>query len=190
MKRAALSALAVLVVAAVAPAAGAVERQHHLGVGGGPAILKVDDKTTLSIGGVGNVHYAYGLSDAFNFMAEGGYALVALDEASGKDASGKDIPATRPAGIGHAGAGVAYVLDVVQWVPYVGLMPTAYMLNGGSLDGTKMAFGASLALGLDYQISRSIAAGVALRQHMLLTNVSTYPTYTQALLRVELMWGW
>lgn len=148
-------------------------------------MLKIDDKTTMSVGGYGAVHYAYGLSDAFNFMAEGGFALVALDEAKGDK-----IPTTRPASVSHAGAGVAYVLDVVQWVPYIGLLGTGYLFNGGSLDGAKAGFGGALALGLDYQFSRSIAGGVGLRQHFVLSDMSTYPSYTQALVRVEWMWGW
>lgn len=169
----------------VASAASAVEHQHHLGVGGGIALLKIDDKSTMSVGGSGRLHYAYGLSDAFNFVAEGAYGIVALDEEKGPT-----IPATRPASLGHVGAGATYVLDVIQWVPYVGALGTGYMLNGGSLDKARGVFGVALAAGLDYQVSRSFAVGGAVRQHLMLTAMSTYPTFTEAYLRVEFMWGW
>ena len=59
---------------------GAAEKQHHIGAGGGVSILKIDDKTTLSVGGLGLLHYAYGLTDAFNLVAEAGYAQVAVGE--------------------------------------------------------------------------------------------------------------
>ncbi|MFO0670356.1 MAG: hypothetical protein U0235_12130 [Polyangiaceae bacterium] len=54
-------------------------------------MLKIDDKTTMSVGGLGKLHYAYGLSDAFNLMVEG-YGIVAIGEAKGMS-----IPPTRPA---------------------------------------------------------------------------------------------
>lgn len=164
----------------------AVEKQQHLGIGGGLSLLKIDDKSTMSIGGVVGLHYAYGLSDAFNFVAEGGVAPVARGEAKGPD-----IPPTRPENIAHVGAGATYVIDVgLDWVPYVGALGTGYLLNGGSLDGSKLGFGVALAAGLDYQISRSWAAGVAFRQHEILTSLGTYPSYTEGLLRVEFVWGW
>ena len=178
---------AALAVAAsgVAPSAAAVERQHHLGVGGGIALLNVHDKSTVSVGGSGRLHYAYGLSDAFNFVAEGAYGIVALDEDKGQG-----IPATRPATIAHVGAGATYVLDVIQWVPYIGALGTGYLLNGGSLEQPRGIFGVALAVGLDYQISRSLAVGAAARQHFMLTALGTYPSFTEAFLRAEFMWGW
>lgn len=179
------AASSVLVSMMVSAPAGAVERQHHLGAGGGIALLKVDDKSTMSAGGMGSLHYAYGFSDAFNLVAEGGYSLVALGEEKGAG-----IPATRPAGIGHLGAGATYVLDVIQWVPYIGLLGTGYTFHGGSIDGVKGAFGATVAVGLDYQLSRSFAFGLAGRQHVVLSALSTYPTFTEGFVRFEVLWGW
>jgi hypothetical protein len=165
--------------------AGAVERQHHLGAGGGISLLKIDDKSTIDFGGMADLHYAYGLSDAFNFVAEGGYAIVAAGEAKGPD-----IPTTRPASIAHVGAGATYVLDVISWVPYIGALGTGYVLGGGSMDKSKAGFGVALAVGLDYQISRSLAVGIAGRQHLILNELATYPSYTEGFLRAEFMWGW
>lgn len=176
---------AAIAFVSAAPEASAVERQHHLGVGGGLAMLKIDDKSTLSVGGTGSLHYAYGLSDAFNLMVEGGYGVVALGEDKGAG-----IPPTRPSTLGHFGLGAGYVLDVVQWVPYVGALATGYTMSGGSLDKTRIDLGVGVAAGLDYQLTRSFAVGAAVRQHFILTAMSTYPSYTEALLRAEYVWGW
>ena len=47
-----------------------------------------------------------------------------------------------------------------------------------------------MQLGLDYQLSRHWAIGAAGQQHFLLTDISTYPSYTTFMLRFEYMWGY
>lgn len=194
MKRAhRASALAVAggVVAAaltlLAPSnAHAIERQHHLGLAPSLALLKVDDKSTMSIGAGGALHYAYGLNDQWNFMVEAGSAVVAADQ----QLDFPDSPRTRPATVDHATIGAGYVIDILRWVPYVSLMGGAYRLAGGTLPESLFLAGASAGVGLDYQLSRQFAVGVAGRQHFLLTKMSTYPTYTTVSFRIEFMWGY
>ncbi len=169
-----------------AGAAGAVERQHHIGVDGGLSMLDVADKSTLDVGGGLGLHYTYGLSDAFNFVAEGTGSIVALKQHLDQPTS----PHTRPSTLSSLAVGVVYVLDVLRWVPYGGLLAGGYMLTGGTLDKATFDGGVQVALGVDYQVTRSFSAGLALRQHMLLTDLSTYPTYTTAFLRLEYVWGW
>jgi hypothetical protein len=164
--------------------AGAVEHEHHLGVDAGASMLVMSDKTDLG-GGVGG-HWAYGLNDAFNLMVEASWSLVAL----GEKVQSATTPRTRPSTVGNAGVGVGYVLDVLQWVPYAGLLVGGYALTGGTLDVSKIRPGAVLALGLDYRFGPSWAAGLAFRQHMLVTEVSTYPSFTQVFARLEYTWGW
>jgi hypothetical protein len=53
----------------------------------------------------------------------------------------------------------------------------------------KVLPGVEFALGLDYRCSRRLALGVALRQHMM-SEVSTYPSFSQAFARLEYTWGW
>jgi hypothetical protein len=180
-----LALLAGGAVLASARPSHAFERQHHLGVEGGFGILKVADKDTLDLGGGGQVHYAYGISDAFNFLVEGGYFQVALEEASGQK-----IPANRPTGVSNLGVGIAYVLDVVRWVPYGGVLADGYLFTGGNLEKPRFAAGLALALGLDYQISRNFAVGFAFRQHFALSAITDYPSYSQFFLRAEYVWGW
>jgi hypothetical protein len=180
--RAALFLLALLVPAS----AQAAEREHKLGLQLGLSMLKVDDKSTMSTGAGGGLTYSYGLTDAFNLMAEGSYNLVAADQQ--QDAP--DTPRTRPASVSHAGIGAAYVFDVLSWVPYVGLLGGGYYLAGGTLDKAKVLPGIGVALGLDYRISFKLAVGIGARQHLMLTDLSTYPSFTQVFAKLEYTWGW
>jgi len=182
MSRAAIAALA-LASAVFAPEALAAEREHQIGADLGGSMLVVSGKNTPDVGGVAGVHWTYGLTDAFNLMAEGAWSLLALNETQ----SGKS--GTRPSWAANADVGVAYVFDVLQWVPYAGVLVGGYDLSGGTIAGMKILPGAAIALGFDYRFGRGLLAGVALRQHML-TDTSTYPSFTQAFARVEYAWGW
>ena len=180
-----LGAAAGLVVLLASADASAFEHQHHLGVDGGVAFISIDQKPTLSVGGGGGVHYTYGLSDAFNLLVEGAFCPVALQEAVDPDPTKNN----RPTMIENFGVGVAYTLDVLRWVPYVGVLASGFVLHGGSIDGARFEGGASLAVGLDYQLTRHVALGVAVRQHFLFTDFTNYPSYTQIFLRAEYVWG-
>lgn len=190
----ALSASRPSVVAAVAVAgalllapheARAVERQHHLGLDPSLSILKVDDKSTASVGAGLSAHYTYGINDQFNLMVELNGSRVAANQ----EQDHPDSPRTRPANVAHALAGVGYVIDVLRWVPYFGVLAGGYYLSGGTLDSAVVAFGGAAQLGLDYQLSRHWAIGAAGQQHFLLTKLGDYPSYTTVMLRFEYMWG-
>jgi hypothetical protein len=165
--------------------AHAIERQHHLGLDPSLSILKVDDKSTVSVGAGIGAHYTYGLSDQFNFMVE----LNASRVAANQEQDHADSPHTRPANVAHGLVGVGYVIDVLRWVPYFGLLAGGYHLSGGTLDSPIVAFGGAVQVGLDYQLSRHWALGAAGQQHFLLTKLGDYPSYTTVMLRLEYMWG-
>ncbi len=165
--------------------AGAVENQHHIGLDPQLAILKIDDKSTVDVGAGLGVHWTYGLDDQLNLMAEGSASLVAAKQKQDEPTS----PHTRPAEVDHLAFGVGYVIDVIRWVPYIAALGSAYRLAGGTLDHQLLVFGVELGAGLDYQLSRSWAVGIGGRQHMLLTKLSTYPSFTTVFLRVEYAWG-
>lgn len=181
----ALAAGVALAALAGAGEARAVERQHKIGAGPALAILLVDDKSTASIGGGGGLHYSYGLTDQFLLMVEGSSAVVAANQ----EQDTPETPRTRPARVDHAAAGVGYVLDILRWVPYFGVLAGGYYLSGGTLPDSLFLPGVELAVGLDYQLSRSWAVGVAGREHLMVTKLSTYPSYTTVLMRLEYMWG-
>jgi hypothetical protein len=170
---------------ALAPPARAVEHEHHVGGGVGPSILVVDDRSGVEAGAGAAVFYTYGLSDAFNLLVEASSSAVGLNE----KLDTPDTPHTRPATVSSLGAGVAYVLDVVRWVPYGGILATGYYLGGGTIDGGVGVAGAQIALGLDYKFSFAWAVGVAYRQHMLLSKMSTYPSFSQLFFKIEYSWG-
>lgn len=165
--------------------ARAVERQHHIGVDPNITILDVDDKSTLDVGVGVNAHYTYGITDQFLFMGELGGAIVALDQ---KQDTPK-TPHTRPSEVDHVALGAGYVLDVLQFVPYGGVLLGGYRLAGGTLDSALFLPGVELTLGLDYLLARHIAIGFAYQQHMLVTKMSTYPVLSSVLLRAEYVWG-
>jgi len=167
-----------------ASSASAFERQHHFGLDGGVGMLKVGGKDSLSVGGGGGLHYTYGMTDAFDLMVEGCFMQVALEELPAKG-----IQSNRPTSFSNAGVGVSYVLDVLRFVPYFGILLGGYRLSGGTLDSALVLPGASLAVGLDYQINRHWAVGLGGRQALLLTKASTYPSYTTVMMRLEYMWG-
>jgi hypothetical protein len=164
--------------------AGAVEREHHVGVDLGATLLSVNDKGSVDLGPSAGAHWTYGLTDAFNLMVEGSWSLVSTNEPRGKD-----IPHTRPTWESHGSVGVAYVFDVLRWVPYVGLLIGGYVLGGGTLDGTKVLPGFSFAAGVDYRLNRSFTLGISARQHMM-NEASNYPEFTQLFATAGYTWGW
>jgi hypothetical protein len=176
------TAVALAGVAFAAPAA-AVEREFSAGADLGGAMLVQSGKASPDIGPGAGLHATYGLSDAFNLMFEGGWSLL-----SPTTPHGASVPRTLPAWAANADVGVVYILDVFQWVPYAGLLVGGYDFAGGTIAGSRLYLGASLALGLDYRVRPRWTVGVAVRQHMV-TDVTAYPSYTQAFARLEYVWG-
>jgi len=164
----------------------AIERQHHVGLGGSLSMLTIDDKTTNSLGGGLWLHYAYGLTDTFNLMAEVSSSAVARDQQQDTDTT----PRTRPAGVDHGAFGVGYVIDILQWVPYICVLGGAYRLYDGTLPQAIILPGVQAGVGLDYQLTRHLAVGAGIREHLMISKLKTYPSYMTAFLRVEYMWGY
>jgi len=149
-------------------------------------MLSIKDKSTLSVGGGGLLHYGYGISDQFNLTVEGGSAVVAANQQQDSVLT----PRNRPAAVDQLMMGVTYVIDITQIVPYVGLLGGASRLAGGTLPDPLILPGLAVTAGADYQLSRSWAVGVGARQHFMISKLETYPSYTTFLLRVEFMWGY
>lgn len=169
-----------------ASSAAAVEKQHHVGASVQLATLTIDDKSTQSSGAGVMLHYTYGMSDTWNLMVEASSSVVALHQ----NQDTPDTPRTRPSGVDQGGVGVGYVIDVLRWVPYLSLLGGAYRLHGGTLAQDLWLAGVSAGAGLDYQLSRSFAVGIGVREHLMLSKLGTYPSYFTAFLRGEYMWGW
>jgi hypothetical protein len=186
MNKTALGGAALAATLFITGSSSAIERQHHVGVGAQLAMLVIDDKSTASVGGGLALHYTYGIDDTFNLMVEATSSSVAREQFQDTP----ETPRTRPAGIDHAAFGVGYVIDILRWVPYVCLLGGTYRVYGGTLPEDLYLPGLSFGVGLDYQLSRSIAVGAGVREHLMISKLSTYPTYTTIFLRAEYMWGW
>lgn len=175
----AAAAFALGAVLSPAPAA-AYERQWHAGLGLGYGLL-TDDPVAHGFGG--GLHLTYGLTDAFN-------AMVEIDVTGHP---GDDLL------IASGSLGVGYVFDVLQWVPYVGLMAGGYDLwtvgadCGTDIEGVPAChrgrIGGSIPIGLEYQFSRDFAVGAQGRIHLLLLGESP-AMYVTVFARAEILWGY
>ncbi|EYF00296.1 hypothetical protein [Chondromyces apiculatus] len=159
--------------------AEAFERQWHAGAGFGYAML-ADPGTFPGFGG--RLHVAYGLTDAINALAE-------VDMA------------THPGGqffVFGASTGATYVVDILQWVPYVGLTLGAYDLvrtgecggGEGNVPCHDGRFAIGVPFGLDYAITRDFAIGVAGKYAILLPSTEFPTSYFTAYARAEFLWGY
>jgi hypothetical protein len=165
--------------------ATASERQHHLGLAPVGSLVKVRNHN-VSTGIGATALYTYGLTDQLNLMAEASHSFLGLGQ-------GGDTPAPpliRPGFLSTGAVGVSYVLDVLRWVPYAGILGSGNVMGGGTLPTAFFAPGAQVAAGLDYQFSRHLVAGVGFRQHFLLTKLKDYPSYSSLFVKIEWQWGY
>ena len=157
-------------VSATAPAAGAVERQWHVGAGfGGTSFVD-----TYELGPSAGIHAAYGLSDMFDARFE---STLSRHGFSG------DHHMYRHSLLG----GLIYKLDVIEWVPYFGVLLGYSFLYGETAAGERGWLELALPLGLDYAFSPHAAVGVEVSSSLLLGDESN-GTGT-LLVHAEYRWG-
>ncbi len=177
--RLALPALAVGAAGLLSPGrAAAYEHQWHAGGSFGYDAL-FGDSTSHGFGG--GFHLAYGVNDSINLIAE-------IDATA--------HPLARWTVVSGA-IGAAYVLDVLQWVPWAGAeVGPAGLVSLDPKCGLAIAepcatFRVNLAIpfGLDYQVSRSFSVGVAGRFQLLLLGSTPWETIG-AFARAEYVWGY
>jgi hypothetical protein len=166
-----VSAAILAAAVAFAPDAAAFEREWHVGGKLGGAALK-----GAPLGLAVNVHGAYGLSDMFD-------AVIEVTASRHGWSNGTDVFS--------ASAGLAYKIDVLEWIPYVGLLAGYYHYAGmpGPNGEHGPEFGAAISAGVDYLVSREFVLGVDLRAHMSFEDGFSFPYYT-GLLGAEYRWGW
>lgn len=163
----------------------ATERQHHVGIGPTVSLLKVRGQTPMRPGVGVSAYYTYGLTDQFNLLGEVSQTFLGM---------GQDTPPTaranRPGSITRAAVGAAYVLDVLRWVPYGGILVSGNVLAGDNLNKALVIPGAEAILGLDYQFTRHLVAGGGYRHTFFFTKMSDYPVYGTVFLKAEWQWGY
>lgn len=170
--------------------ASAAEKQHHLGAAPTVSLLRADSFGNI-VGAGATAMYTYGLTDQFNLMAEVSHSFMGIGRELVRSPFSKTSPRfdNRPSFITTGSVGASYVLDVLRWVPYGGVLLSGNVFGGGSTPSVQVAPGAELAVGLDYQFSRHLVGGVGYRQRFLFTRLPDYPFFGSAFLKVEYQWG-
>lgn len=125
--------------------ASAFERQWHFG--GGLGVAKPSDAYSLApaLGAYG----AYGISDVFDVKLELTLARSSADSQ----------PASLLTG---AHAALAYKIDVIQWIPYLGVRSGVIAVSDpvGPFKGLQATVGG--IAGIEYAMTRSLGFGVEL----------------------------
>jgi hypothetical protein len=153
--------------------ASAFERQWHVGAGLGVAV----PSSAYAAGGGLALHGAYGISDVFDARL----TLQSTRHVPDREDSGKTSLF-----LSLATLGLAYKLDVIEWVPYFGVRAGGYYFSSAPLGPYSRQGGAIGGMaGCDYSFSRSAAVGVELSYDLLLPEGRV----SGALLRAEYRWG-
>ena len=176
-----------VLVAASSSEASAYEHQWQAGVsagythfinGGGTAI------TPALLPGFGtSLSLTYGLNDSLNIIGH-------IDMSA--------HPGAAPVLIGGGGVGIAYVLDVLRWVPWIGVTAGGYAVSAGApciatADAlcTTGRLGLSAPFGLDYQFNRKFSIGAGGRYGVLLFgNKNGVDQTISVFLRAQYIWGY
>ena len=142
-------------------------------------MLTISDKPSPDVGAAFGVHYGYGITDQFNLLVEVQYALLSLGppaapmsmtmpmSGSGSGSTTPPMPTATndPSQMWNADIGLTYVLDVLRWVPYFGVLAGGYLLNGGGLPGSLILPGGEIVVGLDYLVTPRWAVGGEFSEH-------------------------
>lgn len=161
----------------------AAERQHHVALGPHVSAMNVRDHG-VNLGVGAELSYTYGLTDQFNLLGQASHTVFGLGARDPAEA-----PQIRPGFHSRGAVGAAYVLDVLRWVPYGGVLVSGNALGGGTLGSAVFVPGAEVILGLDYQVSRSFVLGGGYRQSFLLTKLPDYPVHATLFAKLEWQWG-
>lgn len=166
MARALAAALVLLTTPLAAAYEGEVQGMAELGY----AHLFGDDPS--GPGGSASLGVRYGLTDAWNLWAAGGWALH--PEAAGD--SGTHVH------VGALGGGVEWVFDVLQIVPWAGLGLEGLVF---AADETELAVAVQASVGADYLLRRGLAIGLVGRGRVVLSRLEEVPL--QALFALRLV---
>lgn len=174
--------------------ARAESRELSMGVQPVYGLTYMDDRSPS--GGGGNLHIAYGITDAVGVQLHGGATVHPLAAITDEKTMNTDPGGTLLTW--QASAGIVYALDVVRIVPFfeasLGVLGVwtqtdpAPGKKNPTVESTVQA-SASLGLGGDYLISRRLAVGVAVRYHAVLTDLGRIPIYLTVGPRLLLRFG-
>jgi hypothetical protein len=155
-------------VLAVAPRAAAFEREWHVGGGLGGAVAP-----GYSFGPALNAYGAYGISDAFDVRLELSSSIL-------------DRAATATA-FYSLKAVFAYKIDVIQWIPWVGVSAGLLGSGKGKWPFESVQPSAGLIAGLDYAWTRHFGLGLCATGDYGFNEAAVYGA---GFLRAEYHFGW
>ena len=151
-----------------------------------------EDQLTLEAG-LGYAHAADATEDARSGLPFSLAASIGLDDVwtvKANVAYALHPAAAEPQHVLIAGAELAYVVDVLEVVPYFGVGLDAFASWRATLQDVDAA--AHLVVGVDYLWSRSLFVGLEIRPYLLLTRVGKddgrTPLYVTALARIGVSW--
>jgi hypothetical protein len=158
----------------------ATEGQLHTGGGVGVvSFTRSDAPVAPAIG----LHAAYEISDMFDARIE----LLASQHEFVEERKTRFYSAT---------GGLTYKLDVLDLIPYAGIVGGVYAFDGyypyAEAQPRKVQLGISIPLGLDYTVSTHFGLGLQLRYHGILSdpiNDERDGPIFSALLRAEYRFG-
>jgi hypothetical protein len=171
-----------LCLVGLSASAAAVERQWHLGAGLGAGTFKGSSGLAPGAG----AYAAYGISDVFDARLE----LTAITY----DFTEPPAPVDRTQ-VYSALIGLSYKVDVIEWVPYMGLLVGYTRFSGGPKpeQRSKNDLGFDAHVGLDYLWTRSVGFGTKLGYQGFLGNppdsLADTPSFV-FMVRTEYRWGW
>jgi Outer membrane protein beta-barrel domain len=155
-------------------AARAEFKEWKLAVTPAYGVAYVDSRTAN--GGGGGVEVGFGVTEALTLHASGFVSWHAIDGNM-----------TQKAGTISAYAsmlGLTYTLDVIRLVPYfeielgvIGLRGTPGFGSDDKVVKSSDDFALGVGFGLDFLITRHVAAGLVVRYHALLTDITRIPVY-------------
>lgn len=147
---------------------------YHVGAGAGAAKPLGGN---LGFGPEFGVHLAADFSEMFEVRVDGAFSRHAWGDQGGHVT------------LSSAAGGVIYKLDVIRWVPYLGLQGGYSSLNPSGAAKAEPAWTGRALLGVDYVLSRSAAVGVQTRQSLYLTDADVDANFG-VLLQFDYRFGW
>lgn len=174
------SLLLALLVAGTAGSAGADQGEVTVAGHGGAALHQLDGR--LAPGGGGGISAGYGLVDALTL--HGGASLTVHHLPGGPDGG---LLLTW-----FAGAGLAYALDIIRFVPSLEFAVGAIGVRrplAGDRSEHRLGVGVQVALAFDYLLTRRLSVGALVRYQAALSAPDAIPLHLFVGPRVTIRFG-
>lgn len=152
--------------------ASAFDGPWHVGAGGGVVAAATDYRTGPAL----TLHAAYGLTDVFDARLN---LTSSWHQGKAEETSSVQLSS--------GSLGLAYKLDIIEWVPYLGVRAGYFRFSSNPAEGYARNGGLlGVMAGVDYSFSREFALGAELGYDLLLPEGRT----AGALLRAEYRFGY